>query len=680
MKQGTASRLAWSLWIVGIAFASSAIVFAILGRSTSPPADSFGPRGFGVVFTLAFGTVGAVVASRRPGNPIGWIFLGAGVLSGFQEFAQQYGIYALLTRGGGLPGGEIGAWLVDWIWVPITASVSILVFSIYPDGHLLSRRWRWVLLVGALGTLLASFGQAVTSHLVSFGRPNPFGLLDRDIAEPISVFGLTLYLIAMIGAAASLFVRYRRSSAEGRHQIKWLAVAGVLAATSLLAVVTGVGLVGSVQNEVPDGMALFVILAFTSIPMAAGIAILKYRLYDIDVVINKAVVYGLLAAFITAIYVAIVVGIGALAGSSNNIVLSAVAAAVVALAFQPIRRRAQHLANRLVYGKRATPYEVLSSLSDQLAGTFSLEEVLPRTARLIVESTGVERAQILLGSGAARHAVASWPEGEVRVMDEAKVFPVRHQGDEMGAVAVTTPAAEPLTPAQGKLIENLASQAGLVLRNVGLIDDLRASRQRLVAAQDEERRKIERNIHDGAQQQLVALSVKMRLLQGLIEKDPAKASTMASDAGSELTGALEELRSLARGIYPPLLADRGLASALDAQAKKAALPVTIESDGVGRVAREAEAAVYFCCLEALQNIAKYASASKAGVYLSLDDAELVFRVEDDGGGFDPETQAKGAGLQNMADRIEALGGSIRIASSPGKGTRIEGRVPAEASK
>ena len=231
-------------------------------------------------------------------------------------------------------------------------------------------------------------------------------------------------------------------------------------------------------------------------------------------------------------------------------------------------------------------------------------------------------------------------------------------------------------------MRDLAAQAGLVMRNAGLTEELmdtiaqlRTSRQRLVTAQDEERRKLERNLHDGAQQQIVALTVKLGLLERLVERDPAQARSIAGQLQEDATEALEELRDLARGIYPPLLADQGLIAALQSQARKSAVPVTVEGDGIGRYAREAEAAVYFSCLEALQNVVKYASASRATVSLSDGDGALRFNVTDDGVGFDTTTSSYGTGLQGIADRLAALDGSIEVRSTAGVGTTVEGILP-----
>jgi signal transduction histidine kinase len=242
-----------------------------------------------------------------------------------------------------------------------------------------------------------------------------------------------------------------------------------------------------------------------------------------------------------------------------------------------------------------------------------------------------------------------------------------------------------MTPSKEKLIRDLAAQAGLVLRNERLtsalkarLADLQAAQKRLVAAQDAERRRLERNIHDGAQQQLVALAVKARLARTLTERDPAKAEEMLSQIEAETHDALEDLRDLARGIYPPLLADKGLEAALTAQARKSPVPVEVEATGIDRFPQEIEAAVYFSALEALQNTAKYAAATRATITLSRANGSLSFTVTDDGTGFDTKVTGYGTGLQGIADRLGALDGDLEVASGPGSGTTVTGRVPVGA--
>jgi signal transduction histidine kinase len=493
----------------------------------------------------------------------------------------------------------------------------------------------------------------------------------------------------------SLILRFHRSRGDERQQIKWLAyVAG--ATVICLIVVIGTSL-GRSDAEIETSFvsnlfffATFLCLA-AGIPAASAIAMLKYRLYDLDVVVKKAVVFAVLVLFVTAVYFGVVLGLNLVffgVGGTASVV-TFVATVIVALLYQRVQTYARRFADRIVYGRRATPYEVLSEFSDRLAGSYSADDVLPRMAQIMASGTGATRTGVWLRVGPELRPAASWPDDAEETAtvalaaddlpdfpDVTQAFPVNHQGELLGALTLTVPPNDPLTPSQEKLVRDMAAQAGLVLRNVRLIQELRASRQRLVAAQDEERRKLERNIHDGAQQQLVALSVKMRLAETLVERDPATAREVLGQVRAETNEALEELRDLARGVYPPLLADEGLLAALQAQARKSPVPARVEGNGIHRYSPDVEATVYFCALEALQNVAKHADASQVSVSLSHSDGELTFTVLDDGRGFESSATGRGTGLQGMADRLDAVGGRLRVESSPGGGTTVSGSVPA----
>jgi signal transduction histidine kinase len=491
--------------------------------------------------------------------------------------------------------------------------------------------------------------------------------------------------IGVAGSLLALVLRFRRSTGIERLQLRWLVTAAAIVAVLYIAALF---LAWGREWLLLQNIS---IMSFGLIPIAIGVSILRYRLFDVDLVINRAVLFGALAVFITIVYVGIVVGVGTLVGSRASPVLSAAAAAVVALAFQPVRRRAQRLADRLVYGKRATPYEVLSEFSEHVGEAYAGEDILPRMARLLAEGTGTSTAIVWLRVGSEIRPAAVWPSnGETpaprrltgdkvpEFADVSVAVPVRHQGELLGVFTLVKPPNEPLSPVEQKLVTDLAAQAGLVLRNSRLIEDLRASRQRLVAAQDEERRRLERNLHDGAQQELVALAVKARLASTLVGREPEKELELLGDLQGGLGDALETLRDLARGIYPPLLADKGLASAVEAQSRKASMPVRVKTDGIGRYSQEFEAAIYFCVLEALQNASKYAEASDVTVRLWQENGDLLFSVADDGRGFDRETTSLGAGLQNMTDRLAALDGTLDIRSRPGGGTTVSGRIPVQS--
>jgi signal transduction histidine kinase len=484
----------------------------------------------------------------------------------------------------------------------------------------------------------------------------------------------------VVGVAA-LVVRFARSVGEERLQLKWFAAAAVLVLVTFTATLhTNSGITNVVGS-----------LAFLCLFVAIAIAVLKYRLYDIDIVISKAVLFGSLAVFITAVYAALVVGVGTLAGNTRSPLLAALAAAVVALAFQPVRQRAGRLANRVVYGRRATPYQVLSDFAQRIGGAYAAEDVLPQMARIVAAGTGAGNVVVWLRVGEEFRAGASSDGGPLPpclpvaghalppVPGSDLTVPIVHQGELLGAIAIAMPKDEPLRPAGAQLVADVASQAGLVLANAGLIEDLRASRQRLVTAQDQTRRRLERNIHDGAQQDLVALGIKLNLAEITVAEDPAQAGQVFGELKADTAGALENLRDLARGIYPPLLADLGLAAALGAQAGKSPLPVLVEADGVGRYPQDTEAAVYFCCLEALQNTAKYAHATQARICLQAANGTLNFTVSDDGTGYDARHTPMGSGLRNMADRLAALGGRLEVHSAPGQGTTIAGHLPVPAT-
>jgi signal transduction histidine kinase len=687
MSRRTASRLAWSLWLVAVGMLTAGFVLSLtvgLGEDVV----------FIVIFPLllgAFATVGALVAARRTGNPIGWIFLGVALLWGLSTVATSFAQFAGQGEDAVSWPVRTADWIGSWVFLPGIYVPVTFLFLLFPDGHLPSKRWRpvaWMSAAGIVGIAAVSAFTPGPLEEAVVVRSNPYGIGSPELWGVVQAFAWPLGLLGMFGSVAAVVMRFRRSSADERQQLKWLSYAGLVVVIVFILASIGFGVAGD-DPTVALVTQVLIVLALLLIPVSAGIAILRHRLYDIDLVINKTVAYGALAAFVTVVYVGIVVGIGALVGSRGNAFLTILATAIIALAFQPVRVRASHLANRFVYGKRATPYEVLSRLARGMGSQYSADDAVPALARVLAEGTGAARAEVWIRVGSELRPAAAWPEDE-RARSAAirltggdlppipgveRALPVTHDGDLLGALAISIPRGEVLSPTTEKLLGDAASQAGLMLRNVRLIEELRASRQRLVAAQDEERRRLERNIHDGAQQQLVAISVKLRLAENLARKDPDSAAELVAQVRGETQDALDDLRDLARGIYPPLLADKGLAAALEAQARKVPFPVRVEPNGIGRYSADAEATAYFCVLEALQNAAKYSEASSAVVRLGQEDGHLVFTVRDDGRGFDPSSTPPGSGLQNMLDRVEALGGSVNVASSPGAGTTVTGRIP-----
>jgi signal transduction histidine kinase len=643
---------------------------------------------------------------------IGWLLLAIPVCAAFALMAGDYATYTLVTAPGSLPFGTAAAWIDRWTVVPMLC-LPILLFLLFPDGHVPSGRWRPVLWLALAAPALTTVLFALTpgrmtggfAQLTSVRVINPLGIRAAGgVIRVLSPAGGFSCLLAAFLAGAALVARFRSRRGDERQQIKWLAFAGTAFLAEFALTMVGAAILGNSPAGDTWGNTMYTVMFATlglGIPAACAVAILKYRLYGIDVVISKTVVYAVLAAFITAVYVLLVVGAGALAGSGGrpSLGLSILATAVVAVAFQPVRERVQRFANRLVYGKRATPYQALSQLSERMASTYATEDLLPTMATIVAEATGAARADVWLRDGDELRAVASCPADAgptpaMRLVGEqlpavggaGRIVPVMHHGELLGALSITKKRGDAVTPAEDKLVGNLAAQAGLVLRNGGLtqqliarLAELQTSRERLVTAQDRERQRLERDIRGGAQRQLASLDSELELAAQALEHDEAQAKALLNQVTSHTAQALKDLRELARGIYPALLADMGIAAALDAQARKAPIPVSVEAGGIGRYPQETEAAVYFCALEALRNAAKHAHASRASVRLSESNAELQFEVADNGQGFDPATTQQGTGLQGIADRIDALDGHVHINSAPGQGTKINGQVPVLAT-
>ncbi|HEX2052363.1 MAG TPA: histidine kinase [Actinomycetota bacterium] len=654
-----------------------------------------------VSFPLAmflFVVVGLLILSRLPRHPIGRLMLVLGTVGVSLELFGDYAVLALLSGPGELPLGAESAWVYDWNWVLFMMLIPPLLL-LFPDGRLLSRRWGWVLLADALfalcflGAALFTWPQRGLGLLVPGEEPDL-----SPVQEALQAAGGAFLLLTLLLSAVSLVVRYRRADGVQRHQLKWLAASSLLLAISIL-------LVYFVFQGEYTSLEVVVHLALMTLPVAVGVAVFKYRLYDIDVAINRALVYGSLVAFITAIYVAVVVGVGSLigAGEEPNLWLQIIATALIAVAFQPFKHRVQRMANRLVYGRRSTPYEVLAEFSNKMAGAYAQDELPTEMAATLARGTGAASAHVWVKVGGYLRLAASFHEhagsnhsahddehapipigeGTPEIPGSDHVVPVTHEGELLGALSITKRSGEVVTPVEAKLMDDLAAQAGVVMRNARLTEELllraeelAASRKRLVAAANQARRRLERDLHDGAQQQLVALKVKLSLAQRMATQDKVKGFLTQLQAEADDT--LQTLRDLARGIYPALLADKGLEAALIAQANKSTLDVEIRAEGVGRYSQEVEAAVYFCCLEGLQNVAKYAGEAAVVIRLAADRDSLTFEVADNGRGFDPATAERGSGIQNMLDRMDALGGSLKVSSSPGGGTRVTGRVPARA--
>jgi hypothetical protein len=575
-----AARLAWSIvTLTALLTATCAAIQLTNPASASARYPQF--PGFVEAFSVGLvgGTVGALIASRHPRNAVGWIFCGSGLAVAFTAFGLHYSGRALLVAPGSLPAGHEVNWLVVVVqmgWAPLFTFLLLL----FPDGRLPSRRWRPV--AWATGLVLVALAVVLAAQKGPPGAavPGQTAGPNRLISVTLSVLSAAL-LTLILACAYALGLRLRRARGDERRQLRWFVTAAALLAVTATINAAGIVLYGDAQ---PWGQAALAV-GGAAVPVAAGVAIFKYRLYDIDLIINRAIMLLALATFITAGYVLIVAGIGQVLGGrwASNGWLALVATTAVALAVQPVRRRLQRLADRLVYGPRAAPYEVLAGFSDRIASAFQAEEVLPRMAEAAAQGVGAARSRIILLLTKGQRAVSWPPDAPPDDMVDRTVH-ILHRGEPLGELAVAMPPGRALTRAEDRLLTDLAAQAGLALRNArltielqtrlaqlaGQATDLEASRQRLIQAQDQERLRLERAIRQGPDRQLASITGKLRLVEQAVGHDPAATAALLDALDSEADLAAGTLRDLARGLFPSLLADKGLLAALSAHLRKTA--------------------------------------------------------------------------------------------------------------
>ena len=671
ISDGGLRRLAWSIF--GLMVLSGAVSIS-LDQASGFHTD----WGFAVIL-LAFPVTAIVVLHKRPRTTLAWLMLGMGfvVTLPFQDYAE----YALAK---GLPGAGVGLALSEPTWVPFIG-ISGFLLLLFPDGHLPSPRWRWFAWTCAVGLVVLSlavlFGPGTFGDIGHPEIENPLGLHALD-ALGGWIYIVTIFApLVVVGGAVAIIRRLRRATDPiERQQLKWLAwAAGIIAASYVFAFIPEL-LFGTDTSNWNDWVSKIAIGSFILIPVTIGMAILRYRLYDIDVVIRKTVVFTVLAGFIAVVYVAIVAGISVVVGSLSSTVASAIAAAVVALAIQPVRRWAQRTADRIVYGKRATPYEVLTEFGENLAETYGADDVLARLARVLGEGVGAERARVWLGADGTRRIVAAWPVEAPELGDDDLVEPVRHQGEVLGALSVTMPPNDPIDAPRAELVGGLAAQAGLVLSNVGAARGsprvAPASGRRAGPGASQARAQHPRRVAAAAGR---ARGEAAAGTNGAREGPGARRRRCSTSWRPRRSRRSRTSATSRVGSTRPCSPTKGSAPRSTPQARRSPVPVTVEADGVGRYPPEVEAAVYFSCLEALQNVAKYAGAAAATVALREAPGRLEFRINDDGVGFDAGATSYGTGLQGIADRLAALGGMLAVASMPGRGTAITGSLPARAA-
>lgn len=503
---------------------------------------------------LAYPVVGALVAACHPRNAVGWLFCAVGLLWALAFVATAYGSYGLKAHPGSLPGAATLNWLQSWAFFPALGLIVIYVPLLFPDGHPLAPRWRIAGWTGAVGIALATAVFAFVPGKLDDGLggfPNPYGILPDPLAIGFALLGFPLTLGSSVAASTSMVLRLRRSRGAKREQLKWITFAAAVLAGAFL---SHVALQFSELHERVEWYGVLWGAALCGLPVAAGIAILRRGLFDIDVVINRTLVYATLTAVVAGGYVLVVGGLGALIQVNGGLLLPLLATGLVAVAFQPLRERVQRGVNRLLYGDRDDPYAVLARLGQRLEGTLAHEEILPAIVRTLADALRLPYAAIVLRGGTPPElaaAAGSPVEGTVRL-------PLVYQAEPVGELVVAPRSpGEAFGPADRRLLADLARQIGVAAHAVRLTADLQRSRERLVSAWEEERRRLRRDLHDGLGAQLAALAIQAGALRTTMRRDPAAAEEQAAELRAELKSAVGDIRRLVHGLRPPALDELG---------------------------------------------------------------------------------------------------------------------------
>jgi signal transduction histidine kinase len=652
MSEEKARRLAWpiawtSIALVIIALPLSVIALTAGGEGLEPaPHQIFNP-----IFTITYSLIGGLVASRRPRNPVGWISAAVGFFSALSLLALAYGMLGQsVIVGGTLPAANFALWVEYWTWIPPMVLPMTFLLLLFPDGRPPSRRWRpvaWASAVGLGGTvlivaLIAAWNPGLRVDTVGSGS-NPFGIERGTGALDVLIyFTGPLTLLGVLGSVAAVVVRFRHSKGIERP--------------------SEVGIIITSATQV-------------GIVLAASIAILKYRLYDIDILINRTLVYGALTAAVVGLYVLTVGALGAAFQARGNLGISLVAAGMVAVVFQPLRDRLQLSVNHLMYGERDEPYQALSRLGHRLEATFAPGEVLSTIVETVAQALKLPYVAIALGVADEFEIASEYGDP----VDKPLVLPLTNQSEAIGQlICGPRSPGEPFNAAERQLLEDMAHQAGVAVHAVQLTADLQRSRERLVTTREEERRRLRRDLHDGLGPELASLNLKLQAARNLIDRDPSAADSLLGELKTQVQEAIADIRRLVYDLRPPALDELGLVPAVRETAAShnmaGGLRVEVEGpDAMPPLPAAVEVAAYRIAQEALHNVTKHASADSCLVRFTLKDA-LELEVVDNGVG-PPDAPRAGVGLTSMRERVSELGGSFKFEPIVEGGARVYVRLP-----
>lgn len=608
--------------------------------------------------------LGALLTTRMPEHPISWGFAATGLLWSVGSLAFAYAFEALVAHPGSLPAGWVAAWVDNWSWLPGLVLPMSLLLLVVPDGRLLSRRWRLAVVAVAGGTALASAGLSGSSTFELGSTEtieNPLAL-DPGVWHVAAVVGFALVSVAVIASLVSFLLRFRRSLGEERQQLRW--VGGSLGFGVCL------GAIGAFTWGVFPYAYVLYSIALLALPVGTAIAVLKYRLYELDLVVNRAFVYGAMTIAVVASYVLVVGVIGATLSDRGNLALSLALTGVVAVGFQPLRERVQRFVNQRMYGERDDPYAALARLGRRLESSLGADSVLPTAVETIGQTLRLQYVALALAGSDDIAALYGSPGS-----DPFEV-PLAHQGKAVGKLSLSPRSGEQLRDADRRLIADLAPQVAAAAHAVGLAQELQAARRRLVALREEERRRIRRDLHDGLGPALAGLTFTLDAVSNLAGSDLERANALLGSATEQVQAMISEIRRLIYDLRPPALDELGLVDSLHGIASRQSSPattVTVHAPAaVPPLPAAVEVAAYRIAQEALTNVARHAGAKSCSVRLSVQPDALLIEIADDGRGLGEHRV--GVGLQAMQERAAELGGSCEITSGDA-GTSVAARLP-----
>jgi signal transduction histidine kinase len=673
----------WLRWLLAALILIGAIGLSLRIIVVAQRSDSYtGGEGFLLPFDWLLGfpaaamlyvLVGALILQRQnAAHVIGRLCLLIGIGLTLADVLDGIGQLAISP----LMAGWCAALSSLSIGIMMNLGIVVLLLE-FPTGRYLSRRWRWIAILSATGLQLSLLQGALRSEIwlnnTRASVPNPLfiGKLDNiwranQLADQLSMLAISISLITLLVATASIFVRWVRSDHTTRRQLQWL----MLVMSITIVIFVAGGLAWQFMPRV-DYFAFFIagiVVMMLGTPVAIGIAILRHNLFDIDLIWNRALVYGMLTIVIVLAYGLIVSGVIMLLGLPLAL---GIAIVLVATALNPVRQMLQRSVNRLMYGQRDEPYQVLAQMSRQLEVTLTPNLALREMVRTISESLKLPYVAVIADETIIAH-------GTLRAGASVVNFPLRHQHELLGDLRVSPRAGESLSDKDRQLLHNLSLQAGMALHSAQLNADLQRSREQLVNAREEERRRLRRNLHDGLGPTLASQTLMLDAAMDLLRTDPDKAGELLAQLKRQTQATVSDVRHIVYELRPAALDEHGLAGAIRNYAASInGLAVNVHAPAkLPPLPAAVEVAAYFIITEAMTNVIRHAHASECDVRIEMMDASNVLRIEaeDNGKGL-REDRNTGVGLRSMRERAEELGGTLRIESTPGKGLSVTAELP-----